>query len=159
MPQLTCLLVSLLTRRLHLSLRLLHSWLFLTQLLSFPGATVPVISEKLPGLLRSLPTSITKVIMHVGFNNTSRQQSEETKRDFNKVFKLLRGCGKSVFISGPLPSLARGGMRFSRLLYLNTWLQSTCSLNSLAFIDNFNLFWNRSSFYRADGIHPRRLGN
>ncbi|KAL7395671.1 hypothetical protein ABVT39_021141 [Epinephelus coioides] len=35
----------------------------------FPGATVPVILEKLPGLLRSLPSSITQVLIHVGCND------------------------------------------------------------------------------------------
>ncbi|CAJ1061364.1 uncharacterized protein LOC121645396 isoform X2 [Xyrichtys novacula] len=34
--------------------------------------------------------------------------------------------GKAVFISGPIPTLARGAERFSCLLSLNTWLLSAC---------------------------------
>ncbi|KAL7382253.1 hypothetical protein ABVT39_019537 [Epinephelus coioides] len=125
----------------------------------FPGATVPVILEKLPGLLRSLPSSITRVLIHVGCNDTSRQQSELTKKDFNALFRFLNDTGKSVFISGPLPVHTLGAGRFSRLLYLNTWLQSTCKALNFGFIDNFNLFWNRPSFYKPDGVHPNRLGS
>ncbi|KAL7388385.1 hypothetical protein ABVT39_012846 [Epinephelus coioides] len=125
----------------------------------FPGDTVPVILEKLPGLLRSLPSSITRVVIHVGCNDASRQQSELTKKDFNALFRLLNDTGKSVFISGPLPIHTLGAGHFSRLLYLNTWLQSTCRAFNFGFIDNFNLFWNRPSSYKADGVHPNRLGS
>ncbi|KAK0131111.1 hypothetical protein N1851_034186 [Merluccius polli] len=125
----------------------------------FPGATVPVILDKLPGLLHSLPPTINRVLIHVGSNDTARQQSELTKKDFNDLFGLLINCGKSVFISGPLPTLARGPGRFSRILSLNTWLQSTCRAHNIGLIDNFNLFWNRSSLFRTDGVHPNWLGS
>ncbi|KAF3856825.1 hypothetical protein F7725_017548 [Dissostichus mawsoni] len=65
-----------------------------------PWTTVPVILEKLPGLLHSLPSSVNRLIVHVGSNDTARQQSELTKNDFEKLFNLLRSCEKSVFISG-----------------------------------------------------------
>ncbi|KAF3837724.1 hypothetical protein F7725_009492, partial [Dissostichus mawsoni] len=55
-----------------------------------PGATVPVILDKLPGLLHSLPSSVNLLIVHVGLNDTARQQSELTKKDFEKLFNLLR---------------------------------------------------------------------
>uniref|UniRef100_A0A3P9MDL0 SGNH hydrolase-type esterase domain-containing protein n=1 Tax=Oryzias latipes TaxID=8090 RepID=A0A3P9MDL0_ORYLA len=102
----------------------------------FPGATVPDILEKLPDLLRSLPSTV-----------------------FIRLFNFLNSCPLTVFISGPLPSLSRGQGRFSRLLSLSTWLQSVASLNKFVFIDNFNLFWNRTSFYKNDGIHPSPLGS
>lgn len=124
----------------------------------FPGATVPVILDKLPGLLCSLPSSITQVLVHVGSSDTSRQQSELTKTDFKDLFRILKASGKSVFISGPLPIHTHGVVRFSRLHYLNTWLQSTCRAFNFTFIDNFNLFWNRPSVYKGDGVHPNRLG-
>ena len=125
----------------------------------FPGATVTDILNKLPVVLESLPSSVVRVLVHVGTNNTARRQSELTKEDFNSLLSFLRGCGKSVFISGPLPTLSRGAERFSRLLSLNTWLQFTCSAHNICFIDNFNLFWNRPAFYRPDGLHPNPLGS
>uniref|UniRef100_A0A3Q1EZN8 SGNH hydrolase-type esterase domain-containing protein n=1 Tax=Acanthochromis polyacanthus TaxID=80966 RepID=A0A3Q1EZN8_9TELE len=94
----------------------------------FPGATVDVILDKLPELLQSIPSSVCSVIIHVGTNDTARRQSD---------------CGKSVFISGPIPTLSRGAERFSRLLSLRTWLRHTCTAHNVNFIDNFNLFWNR----------------
>uniref|UniRef100_A0A671UXC8 SGNH hydrolase-type esterase domain-containing protein n=1 Tax=Sparus aurata TaxID=8175 RepID=A0A671UXC8_SPAAU len=88
----------------------------------FPGATLPVIIDKLPVLLCSLPSSINRVIVHVGSNDTARRQSELTKKDFNALFSFLNSCGKDVWLSGPLPTLGRGDGRFSRILSLNTWL-------------------------------------
>ena len=96
--------------------------------------------------------------MHVGTNDTVLQQSELLKSDFICLFHELKKYGKHVFISGPIPTLGRGIGRFSRILSLHTWLQSVCSLHNMFYIDNFNLFWERSSFFRKDGIHPTILG-
>uniref|UniRef100_A0A3B3SRX4 SGNH hydrolase-type esterase domain-containing protein n=1 Tax=Paramormyrops kingsleyae TaxID=1676925 RepID=A0A3B3SRX4_9TELE len=63
-----------------------------------------------------------------------------------------------IFISGPIPLLGRGDGRFSHILNLNTWLNSACAAYNAVFINNFNLFWNRPSFYFKDGVHPSRLG-
>uniref|UniRef100_A0A3P9JMZ9 SGNH hydrolase-type esterase domain-containing protein n=1 Tax=Oryzias latipes TaxID=8090 RepID=A0A3P9JMZ9_ORYLA len=90
----------------------------------FPGATVLDILEKLPDLLRSLPSTIRRLILHVGFNDTSYRESETTKKAFIRLFNFLNSCPLTVFISGPLPSLSRGQGRFSRLLSLSTWLHS-----------------------------------
>uniref|UniRef100_A0A3B3DLX2 SGNH hydrolase-type esterase domain-containing protein n=1 Tax=Oryzias melastigma TaxID=30732 RepID=A0A3B3DLX2_ORYME len=126
---------------------------------SFPGATVTDILRRMPDLLCSLPSTITRIIVHVGTNDTALQQSEVTKRDFIDLFSFLLDTGKTVFVSGPIPTLTRGSTRFSRILALNIWLQSTSHKFRFGFIDNFNLFWNRPSFYRHDGLHPSPLGN
>lgn len=125
----------------------------------FPGSTVPVILSKLPALLHSLPSSIKRVVVHVGSNDTSRRQSELTKTHFLDLLNFLSSCGKSVFISGPTPTVARGVEGFSRILSLHTWLQSTCSTRNIHFIDNFNLFWNRSPLFKNDGLHLNRHGS
>uniref|UniRef100_A0A3P9IFD8 SGNH hydrolase-type esterase domain-containing protein n=1 Tax=Oryzias latipes TaxID=8090 RepID=A0A3P9IFD8_ORYLA len=124
----------------------------------FPGATVMDILQKLPDLLLSLPSTIIRIIVHVGTNDTTLQQSEVTKRNFLDLFHFLKNTGKTVFISGPIPTISRGSTRFSRILSLNTWLQSASRKFSFGFIDNFNLFWNCPSFYRPDGLHPSSLG-
>uniref|UniRef100_A0A3B4TPX6 SGNH hydrolase-type esterase domain-containing protein n=1 Tax=Seriola dumerili TaxID=41447 RepID=A0A3B4TPX6_SERDU len=123
----------------------------------FPGATLPVILDKLPGPLHSLPSSIKRVVVHVGTNDTVRHHSEQTKNDFNDILNFLSSCGKSVFISCPIPTLARSTGQFSRILSLHTWLHSACSAHNISFIDNFNLFWNCSSFFWTDGVHPNSL--
>lgn len=125
----------------------------------FPGSTVPVLLEKLPALLHSLPSSIKRVLVHIGSNDSARRQSELIKNDFMDLLNFLTSSGKSVFISGPIPTVARGADSFSRILSLNTWLQSTCSTHNINFIDNFNLFWNRSLLFKADGLHPNRNGS
>ncbi|XP_065809619.1 mucin-5AC-like isoform X1 [Labrus bergylta] len=126
--------------------------------LCLPGATVPVILERLQKTLPSLPTTITRLIINVGTNDTSRQQSELTKEHFNQLFKLLIQTGKSIFISRPTAPLSNAA-RFSRTLYLHHWLQSTCRAHDVAFIDNFNLLWNRYSLFKADGLHPNKAGS
>ena len=123
----------------------------------FPGAKVPDILEQIPNLLADYP-HVKKVVVHVGTNDTANQQSELLKRDFIHLFNSLKVCGKQVFISGPIPPLGRGVGRFSRVLSLHTWLQSECCSHNLMFIDNFNLFWERSSFFSRDGLHPSVLG-
>ena len=122
-----------------------------------PGSTVAVILNKLPELLHSLPSTVTKIIVHVGCNDIARKLSELTKADFRDLFSFLRTTGQSVFISGPIPSLARGDERFSRVLSLHTWLNHACRDFDLTYIDNFNLFWNRHSHYKLDGVHPNLL--
>ena len=125
----------------------------------FPGTMTPDIICKLPGLIASLPTTIKRIIVHVGSNDTSRQQSELTKADFIGLFDLLNSTGKSAFISGPIPTLGRGIGRFSRILSLHTWLQSVWSTHNIGFIHNFNLFWNRSPLFAWDGLHPSSQGS
>ncbi|KAG8001673.1 hypothetical protein GBF38_007428 [Nibea albiflora] len=100
----------------------------------FPGATVPHILDKLLEMMHSLPTSIKRIIVHVGTNDTTRQESERTKNDFKLLFNALKNCGKSVFISGPIPTVGRGAGRFSRLLSLHTWLQSASRIYNFGFI-------------------------
>uniref|UniRef100_A0A665V9A3 SGNH hydrolase-type esterase domain-containing protein n=1 Tax=Echeneis naucrates TaxID=173247 RepID=A0A665V9A3_ECHNA len=102
--------------------------------LSFPGTNVIDITEKIPSLLDSHP-QVNRVVIHVGTNDTSRQQSE------------LSQSPLCVFISGP-----------SRVLSLNTWLSSDCSTqnqiksNQIRFIciaPNHNKVASRHFTYRA----------
>lgn len=124
----------------------------------FPGATVPIIIEKIRELLPTLPITVNRIIVHVGTNDASRHQSELTKVDFISLIDFLRQCGKAFFISGPIPTFCQGDWRFSSILSLHTWLESTCGKNAVHFIDNFNLFWNRADFFNSDGTHPSSLG-
>uniref|UniRef100_A0A3B5ABM1 Uncharacterized protein n=1 Tax=Stegastes partitus TaxID=144197 RepID=A0A3B5ABM1_9TELE len=62
------------------------------------------------------------------------------------------------FISGPLPTVGHGCGRLSRLLQIHVWLQSQCCSFGLGFIDNFNLFWELSSFFFFK-LHPNRAGS
>ncbi|KAK9542102.1 hypothetical protein VZT92_002095 [Zoarces viviparus] len=86
----------------------------------FRGATAKDILLKLPDLLLALPSSIRRIIVHVGINDTALHQSELTKMDFTKLINFLNSCGLPVFISGPTPTLGRGSERFSRILSLHT---------------------------------------
>uniref|UniRef100_A0A7N8YAA9 SGNH hydrolase-type esterase domain-containing protein n=1 Tax=Mastacembelus armatus TaxID=205130 RepID=A0A7N8YAA9_9TELE len=116
----------------------------------FPGATASDILDML-----TANTSIIRVIVHIGTCDTSFYRSELTKKYFISLFNLLSNCGKSILISGPIPTLGRGSGLFSRILSLNTWLKSVSLSYSLQFINNFNLFWNWPAFFA--GLHPNHL--
>ena len=55
-----------------------------------PGVTVPRILEKLPGLLSSLPSSINRVVVHVGCNDVVRRPSELLKKDFCDLMRFFK---------------------------------------------------------------------
>uniref|UniRef100_A0A3B5ASY0 SGNH hydrolase-type esterase domain-containing protein n=1 Tax=Stegastes partitus TaxID=144197 RepID=A0A3B5ASY0_9TELE len=124
----------------------------------FPGAKVNDILTELPSLMAKFP-SARKVVLHVGTNDIPRQQLELLKEDFKRLFNYLQRTEREVFISGPLPTVGRGCGRFSRLLQIHMWLQSQCRSFGLGFIGNFNLLWERSSFFKCDGLHPNRGGS
>ncbi len=64
----------------------------------------------------------------------------------------------TIIVSGPLPTYRRGHERFSRLFALNEWLFSWCTEQKILFVNNWNLFWERPRLFRADGLHPSRVG-
>ena len=74
----------------------------------FPGATVSDIQDKLPGLLLSLPSSISRAIVHVDTNDLAREQSELTKKDFNGLFSFINACGKLFLAQSPQWSMEQG---------------------------------------------------
>ena len=41
---------------------------------------------------------------------------------------------------------------------LNRWLKDTCAAQSVNFIDNFNIFWERRHLFEADGFCLNKSG-
>lgn len=123
----------------------------------FPGACVSDILERLPEALQR-HRDCAKIVVHVGSNDTRKQQSEVLKADFRLLLSALESSGKNFLISGPIPTLGLGYGRFSRLLSLHSWLKGECTARGAPYIDNFDLFWNRKDFFREDGLHPNYNG-
>ena len=98
------------------------------------------------------------LIIHTGALDVVKQQSEVLKQDFNDLLNKVRCLNTEVFISGPLPTVWRGDERISRLLMLNRWLKDTCAAQSVNFIDNFNIFWERRHLFEADGFCLNKSG-
>ncbi|KAK3564373.1 hypothetical protein QTP86_017318 [Hemibagrus guttatus] len=122
-----------------------------------PGAHVLDVSAQVPAILKK---NIGAVVLHAGTNNIRLRQTEILKKDFSSLVELVRTTSPTtrIIVSGPLPTFQRGIERFSRLFAFNEWLQSWCQDQKLPFVDNWNLFWERSRFYRPDGLHPSRVG-
>ncbi|KAL0147979.1 hypothetical protein M9458_056706 [Cirrhinus mrigala] len=112
----------------------------------FPQTTASDVNRELRNILMKHKTA-NRIIVHVGKNDIRKEQSELLKKDFSELIKTFRRLEVQTFISGPLP--ARGTNMFSLLLWLNTWLQRTCSLKAVNFIDNFNLFWGHRQLFKG----------
>ncbi|XP_051743303.1 uncharacterized protein LOC127508878 [Ctenopharyngodon idella] len=125
----------------------------------FPGARVLDVATQVPAILNGAE-SIGAVVLHVGVNDTRLRQTEVLKQDFRSLIETVRATSPAtrIIVSGPLPMYRRGHERFSRLFALNEWLMSWCTEQKLLFINNWNLFWERPRLFRADGLHPSRIG-
>ncbi|KAK0135756.1 Protein RIC-3 [Merluccius polli] len=124
---------------------------------SFTNDMVSDISEKILEITAEHPT-VKSLVIHTGALDVVKQQSEVLKQDFNDLLNKVRCLNTEVFISGPLPTVRRGDERFSRLLMLNRWLKDTCAAQSVNFIDNFNIFWERRHLFEADGFCLNKSG-
>ncbi len=109
--------------------------------------------------------SVAAVVIHAGANDTKLWQTETLKRDFRSLIETVRSTSPTatIIVSGPLPTYRRGHKKFSRLFALNEWLFSWCKEQKIIFVNNWNLNWNlnnweRPRLFRADGLHPSRVG-
>ncbi len=104
--------------------------------------------------------SVGSVVLHAGVNDTKLRQTETLKRDFRSLIETVHSTlpAMTIIVPGPLPTYRRGHERFSRLFALNKWLSSWCKDQKLLFVSNWNLFWERPRLFRADGLHPSRVG-
>uniref|UniRef100_A0A673IYF7 SGNH hydrolase-type esterase domain-containing protein n=1 Tax=Sinocyclocheilus rhinocerous TaxID=307959 RepID=A0A673IYF7_9TELE len=98
------------------------------------------------------------IVRHV--RATLLRQMETLKRDFRSLIETVRNTSPAttIIVSGPFPTYRQGHERFSRLFALNEWLLSWCKEQNLLFINNWNLFWEHPRLFRADGLHPSRVG-
>ncbi|XP_052393486.1 uncharacterized protein LOC127942015 [Carassius gibelio] len=117
------------------------------------------IVRHIPAILKD-GESPRAVVLHAGVNDTTLRLTETLKRDFRSLIETVRSTtpAATIVVSGPLPTYRRGHERFSRLFALNEWLLSWCKEQKLLFVNNWNLFWERPRLFRADGLHPSRIG-
>ena len=122
----------------------------------FPGTKVDDMNIIIPSLLSE--EGHESLVVHVGVNDTKAGTSELIKEDFKRLLDTLWETGKTIAISGPLPCLNRGDMKYSRLRQLHSWLKECCWFWNIPYINNFTLFSNRHDLFNRDGVHLNRLG-
>uniref|UniRef100_A0A3B4VIK0 SGNH hydrolase-type esterase domain-containing protein n=1 Tax=Seriola dumerili TaxID=41447 RepID=A0A3B4VIK0_SERDU len=91
-----------------------------------PKDEVSDMAERILHVVPSHPI-VKNIILHIGTNDVVKQQSEILKRDFTDPLNIVSSLNVEVFISGPLPPVRGGAVRFSRSLALNTWLSTACT--------------------------------
>ena len=125
----------------------------------FPGARVLDVAAQVPEILNG-DERVGAVVLHVGTNDIRLRQTEVLKEDYRSLIETVHITSPeaTIVVSGPLPTYRLGQERFSRLFALNEWLMSWCNEQRLLFVNNWNLFWKRSRLFRADGLHPSRVG-
>ncbi len=99
---------------------------------------------------------ITKLLSHYNPTRSLRSQN-------SGLLVLDPGCSSGRCDPGPgqrllpLRSSRSPPVTASLFFSLNEWL-SWCKVQKLLFVDNWNLFWERPRLFRADGLHPSRVG-
>ncbi|MEQ2241563.1 hypothetical protein ILYODFUR_026571 [Ilyodon furcidens] len=67
------------------------------------------------------------------------------KEDLFHLLNKVEGLSIKVFLSRPFAPIFCGDEIYSRLLMINKWLKA-CATTSVNFIDNFNIFWEKTPF-------------
>ncbi|XP_031694633.1 uncharacterized protein LOC116377195 [Anarrhichthys ocellatus] len=113
-----------------------------------PGARAGDIESYLKVLAKD-NRKYSKIVIHVGGNDSRLRLSEITKVNVESVCTYAKAMSDSVVFSGPLPNLTNDEM-FSRMSSFHRWL----SANNVGFVDNWDTFWGKPGLLRRDGIHP-----
>ena len=117
-----------------------------------PGARAGDVEANLK-LLDKRKVKYSKIVIHVGANDTRLRQSELTKVNMASVCTFAKTMSDTVVFSGPLPNVASDNM-YSRMSSLHRWMSRWCLDNNVAYIDNWTSFWGKPGLIRRDGVHP-----
>uniref|UniRef100_A0A8C5HUK2 Uncharacterized protein n=1 Tax=Gouania willdenowi TaxID=441366 RepID=A0A8C5HUK2_GOUWI len=127
------------------------------KVICLPNDAVSDLADKILHIVADYP-HLKNVVIHFGLNDLAKEKSEVLKQDFTHLLKTLSCLQPKVFISGPIPPVRKGDLKFSRIYSLNTFLSLACAALSLNFVENFLIFWECRHLFRADGLCLNKAG-
>ena len=128
-----------------------------TKVICFPKDVVSNMTERILSIVAEHPT-VRNIIIHVGWNDVAKQQSEVLKQDFTELLNTVSSVKADVFLSGPIPPVRYAEERFSRLRALNKWLSTACTAYPVNFIEHFHIFWERRHLFKGNGLFLNKPG-
>ncbi|XP_075208143.1 uncharacterized protein LOC142313042 [Anomaloglossus baeobatrachus] len=100
-----------------------------------PGAKIKDVSDRISELLR--PTDdYPFLLIHVGTNDTARNELETICSDFEDLGKKVKELGAQVVFSSILPADGNGTRRWNKILQVNNWLRRWCRQQRFGFLDH-----------------------
>ncbi|XP_073435803.1 uncharacterized protein [Dendrobates tinctorius] len=121
-----------------------------------PGAKIKDVSDRISGLFR--PTDdYPFLLLHVGTNDTARNDLETICRDFEDLGKKVKELGAQVVFSSILPVDGHGTRRWNKILQVNNWLRRWCRQQRFGFLDH-GVNYLYDGLLARDGVHLTKTG-
>ena len=131
-----------------------------------PGAGI----ERINSVIKELPENKGSLIVHVGTNELTKKSnrydkliinrnSVEIEKRYEILIKSLAKRQSQSYVVGILPRINSNGELTSRMLSINSKVNSLCDDYGILFIDLWDHFSNRIKLFKDDGLHLNEAGS
>lgn len=116
-----------------------------------PGATVAEVGSAVQQQLKKCDPEV--IIVHVGVNDVGPRRSVKLLNDYHALLRTLREARRPTIVTGILPRGVASNEWYSRAIAANSSVQSMCANMGLHFVDLWQEFFGRETYYLRDGLH------
>ena len=126
-----------------------------TKIFSFPGAKTKDLMGKIGDKVDR--STKTKVFLHVGTNDTVRENSEQIIKNLECLIHEAKDANAEVAVCS-IPSRQDNGVAFSRAEGINNRLAGICKSNGAEFVDLRGYLVSCRHWLNKDGVHYSERG-